>query len=175
MKLGQTVYHKSIYDGREPLKVVGLRESEVELEGDYSGGTHNVCQRSWLPIDGVLLGKGKQSATILKPFGTNENACCLSVTGSIEFRNSSGHTTTAMLNQWGTPERIEVREVGESIEMVYIEKSLITPTTLSLGLNHSPSERVFKIVYSCVDGKWNKSERIYGKIIPAQNEYYEFD
>ena len=43
MKLGQTVYHKSIYDGREPLKVVGLRESEIELEGDYYGGTNKVC------------------------------------------------------------------------------------------------------------------------------------
>lgn len=173
MKLGQTVYHKSIYDGKEPLKVVGLRESEIELEGDYSGGTHNVCQRSWLPIEGVLLQNDTQPATILKSSGgTSETSSCVSFSGSTGFGNS---TTTAMFNQWSLPERVEVNEVGESIEMVYIEKSLITPTTLSLGLNHSPSERVFKIVYSCVDGKWNKSERIYGNIIPAQNEYYEFD
>jgi hypothetical protein len=36
-------------------------------------------------------------------------------------------------------------------------------------------ERAVKIVYSCVDGKWNKSEPIYGKIIPAQDEYFEFE
>lgn len=31
-----------------------------------------------------------------------------------------------------------------------------------------------KIIYSCIDGKWNKSEPIYGKIIPTQDEYFEF-
>ena len=36
-------------------------------------------------------------------------------------------------------------------------------------------ERVFKIVYSCKDGKWNKSEPNYGKIIPATDEDYDFD
>jgi len=53
--LGRMVYHKELYYGREPMKIVGIRENEVELEGDYSGGTHNVCQRDWLSIDGVLL------------------------------------------------------------------------------------------------------------------------
>lgn len=53
--LGRIVYHKELYYGREPMKIVGIRENEVELEGDYSGGTHNVCQRDWLSINGVLL------------------------------------------------------------------------------------------------------------------------
>ena len=39
------------------MKVVGIREKEVELEGDYSGGTHAVCQKDWLPLEGVLLSK----------------------------------------------------------------------------------------------------------------------
>lgn len=52
--IGQKVYHKEIYDGKELMTVVGIREIEVELEGDYSGGTHNVCQKDWLPIDGVI-------------------------------------------------------------------------------------------------------------------------
>ncbi len=54
LTIGQMVYHKDIYDGNEQLEVVGLRKKEVELEGDYSGGTHNVCQRSWMPIEGVF-------------------------------------------------------------------------------------------------------------------------
>ncbi len=54
IKLGQLAYHKDVYWGREQMKVVGIRETEVELEGDYSGGTHNVCQKDWLPIDGLL-------------------------------------------------------------------------------------------------------------------------
>ena len=54
-KIGQTVYHRDVYNHREPLKIVGILESELLLEGDYSGGTHNVCQRSWLPIKGVSI------------------------------------------------------------------------------------------------------------------------
>jgi hypothetical protein len=57
LKLGLTLFHKKIYCGKEPMKVVGIREKEVELEGDYSGGTHRVCQKSWQPIEGVLLFK----------------------------------------------------------------------------------------------------------------------
>jgi len=53
--IGQYVFHQDIYDGKEEMKVVGIREHEVELEGDYSGGTHCVTQKSWLPIKGIIL------------------------------------------------------------------------------------------------------------------------
>ena len=52
--LGQKVYHDSIYKGNEPLIVTGIRENELELEGDYSGGTHNVAQKDWLSIKGTF-------------------------------------------------------------------------------------------------------------------------
>jgi hypothetical protein len=52
-RIGDIVYHRSVYEHKEPLKVVGIMEDELLLEGDYSGGTHNVCQRSWLPIKGT--------------------------------------------------------------------------------------------------------------------------
>lgn len=52
-RIGQTVYHRQVYNHKEPLKIVGIRENELELEGDYSGGTHNVNQKQWLPIEGV--------------------------------------------------------------------------------------------------------------------------
>jgi len=55
LKLGMWVYHKELYDGHERMKIVGIREDSVELEGDYSGGTNCVCQRDWLSIDGVLF------------------------------------------------------------------------------------------------------------------------
>lgn len=45
------VYVEELYQGHEPMKVVGIRQNEVELEGDYSGGTHNVTQRDWINID----------------------------------------------------------------------------------------------------------------------------
>ncbi len=53
-KLDMEVFHKEIYDGNELMKVVGIRKKEVELEGDYSGGTHKVSQKSWLPIKGLF-------------------------------------------------------------------------------------------------------------------------
>jgi hypothetical protein len=60
--LGMDVYHMDVYHGRERMKVVGIREKEVELEGDYSGGTHNVTQRFWEKIEG--LRSEKQPFTI---------------------------------------------------------------------------------------------------------------
>lgn len=53
IKIGDYVYHRKVYDHQEHLKVVGITDTELWLEGDYSGGTHNVCQRDWLPIKGT--------------------------------------------------------------------------------------------------------------------------
>ncbi len=83
-----------------------------------------------------------------------------------------GSGTTSILNTWSNHERVEVNEVGESIEMIYKQTSMLTYTVYP---SPPPEIRVFKIVYSCVDGKWHKSEPIYGKIIPAQDEYFEFE
>ena len=72
---------------------------------------------------------------------------------------------------WSNPVRVDMIDRENSVEAIYKETSMITLRTYP---SPPPEERVFKIVYSCVDGKWNKSERIYGKIIPAQAEHYEF-
>lgn len=55
LKFDMIVYHQDIYWGNEPLTVVGIRKDLVELQGDYSGGTHGGCQKDWLPLNGVLL------------------------------------------------------------------------------------------------------------------------
>jgi hypothetical protein len=52
-KFGQIVYHRSVYEHNEPLKVIGITDDKLLLEGDYSGGTNNVKQSSWLPIKGT--------------------------------------------------------------------------------------------------------------------------
>ena len=75
---------------------------------------------------------------------------------------SGTSTGTSIFNTWNPAKRIMFKKIGESIEIIYKETS------------KKEDERVFKIVYSCVNGKWNESERIYGKIIPAQDEDYEF-
>lgn len=54
LKFDMTVYHTKVYDGKEPLKVVGIRKDRVELKGDYSGvGLDN--SECWLSLDGVLI------------------------------------------------------------------------------------------------------------------------
>lgn len=53
LKIGQKVYHRDLYDHKEQMLIVGIRENEVELEGDYSGGTHNTVGKQWMPIKGV--------------------------------------------------------------------------------------------------------------------------
>jgi hypothetical protein len=82
---------------------------------------------------------------------------------------SSGTTT---IDLWSLPELVSVHEVGESVEMIYKQTSRLN---LSVYPSRQLEERVYKIVYSCKDGKWHKSEPIYGKIIPAQSEYFEFE
>lgn len=53
IELNNIVYHRDVYSHNEPLRVVGIRFDQLELEGDYSGGTNGVKQKSWMPIVGV--------------------------------------------------------------------------------------------------------------------------
>jgi hypothetical protein len=56
-RIGDIVYHRSVYEHNEPLKVVGITEDKLLLEGDFSGGTHNVCQRDCDILKFKVLGK----------------------------------------------------------------------------------------------------------------------
>ena len=73
-----------------------------------------------------------------------------------------------VFNSWNAPERVSVTEFLDRIEMVFIETSAISNFT------KAPERRVFKVIFSCVDGKWNKSSRIYGTIQEAVGEKYTF-
>ena len=44
-KLGDKVYHKA---DAAPFEVVGIRKTTVEIQGEWSGGTHNVNQKWWV-------------------------------------------------------------------------------------------------------------------------------
>lgn len=85
--------------------------------------------------------------------------------------NYSCKSTALFNNMCSSPEMVSADEVGDSIEIVYKQESMLYRTG---GLPPYNDTRVYKIIYSCVDGKWNKSEPIYGKIIPQQTEYYQF-
>ena len=81
-------------------------------------------------------------------------------------------TGTTYFNEWGEPTFIKAIEVGETIEFIYKQTSMISYTVYPPS---QPRERVFKVVYSCKDGKWNKSKPIYGTIIPPTEEDYDFE
>lgn len=53
LQIGEVVYHRKLYDFKESFEVVGITKIAVLLEGDFSGGTHNVTQKDWMPIKGV--------------------------------------------------------------------------------------------------------------------------
>ena len=79
--------------------------------------------------------------------------------------------TTATYNAWNNPYLIETNEYQDRIELVYKQVSNYTYFDYP---NTEPKERVFKIIFSCKDGVWNKSEPIYGIIIQEQSEHFEF-
>lgn len=48
------VYIEDVYHGHEPFKIVGIRENQVELKGDFSGGTNKVIKVDWVNDDKVF-------------------------------------------------------------------------------------------------------------------------
>ena len=80
---------------------------------------------------------------------------------------------TIATDLWSTPERVDVIEHHDRIEFVYKQVSMVTFTS---GYNPQPlGKRCYKIIFSVVDGRWHKSDPIFGKIIPQQEETYEFE
>lgn len=53
IRLYDKVIHPEIYNGNEVFTVVGIRTDELELLGDWSGGTHNVSQKGWFKRKGI--------------------------------------------------------------------------------------------------------------------------
>jgi hypothetical protein len=80
------------------------------------------------------------------------------------------NTSTTCWQQWSEPIRLQVNELNDSIEIIYEETSNISLLVYPPRLLE---KRYFKIIFSCVDGKWNKSERIYGEKIERE-EYFKF-
>lgn len=72
-------------------------------------------------------------------------------------------------NNWSEPKLVETIIKSESVELIYTQY-----TTIFIDWQGS-EHRCFKIIFSCIDGKWNKSKPIYGEIIPANRETYKFN
>lgn len=52
LSIGDTVRHHDY--SNERFKVIGIRADEIELEGDWSGGTHHTVGRCWVDIKFVI-------------------------------------------------------------------------------------------------------------------------
>ena len=96
----------------------------------------------------------------------------MQTSNGINLLGATSTGTTTWQGLWNPMIFKEVNEVGETIEIIYTQTSQYSRTG---GLSPYHDERAVKIIYSCVDGKWNKSEPIYGTIIPATDEDYDFD
>ena len=85
--------------------------------------------------------------------------------GSISVTSTESYCTSCTVSLYDSF-LIDTIVKENSIELVYKEVSIWN------GLD----SRVYKIVYSCLDGKWHKSDRIYGELIPEQviEETYKF-
>lgn len=142
------------------------------IKGEYYPCKPDIFEQSYDPAvtetAAITNGTGS-TASLFSTAGTTTSTTVMLPNGDIFC--GSGTTGSSL---WHTPEliKVQVNDLHGYIEMIYKQTSMIS---LSVYPPRQPEERVFKIVYSCVKGKWNKSEPIFGKIIPAQNEYYEFD
>ena len=83
--------------------------------------------------------------------------------------SSTPGTKITNANMWSNPELIETNVLDSSVELIYKQVYLVSNSW------QTPSRRALKIIFSCIDGKWNKSEPVYGEIVPAQEEYYTFN
>ena len=77
-------------------------------------------------------------------------------------------TGTTCYDPWSLPVLVDVIKGNDYVSLVYKQESLITYCS-----GHTET-RAIKETYSVVDGKWTV-DVVYGKVIPPQDETYEFD
>ena len=97
-------------------------------------------------------------------------------TGEINIGEGSGitlssnfiSTGTISYDSWGVPFLVDVLKGNDYVCLIYKQESSMTYCS---GYRET---RAIKETYSVVDGKW-KVDVVYGKVIPPQDETYEFD
>lgn len=118
--------------------------------------------------NGILAGSSS-TGTITINSGSTSNHNLLY---GYDITTSGSATTWAYNNidQWTEPNLVEVDEGENYLALTYTEdrvSNFYNATSDSLE-----SRRVYKVIYSCRGGKWHKSEKIYGKIVPPTKETY---
>jgi hypothetical protein len=93
----------------------------------------------------------------------------ITTTGST-IGSSSGYY---LREEWSEPHLVDVDE-GENYLALTYTQSKVSCFYTGYSATHSDvgSRRVYKIIYSCRGGKWHKSDKIYGRIVPPTEETY---
>lgn len=118
--------------------------------------------------NGILAGSSS-TGTITINSGSTSNHNLLYGDGII----TSGSATTWTYNnidQWTEPNLVEVDEGENYLALTYTEDRI--SNFYNATSDSVESRRVYKVIYSCRGGKWHKSEKIYGKIVPPTKETY---
>lgn len=97
-------------------------------------------------------------------------------TGEINIGEGSGitlssnfiSTRTTSYDTWGVPVLVDVLKGNDYVCLIYKQESSM------IYCSGYRETRAIKETYSVVDGKW-KVDVVYGKVIPPQDETYEFD
>lgn len=97
-------------------------------------------------------------------------------TGEINIGEVSGitlssnfiSTRTTSYDTWGVPVLVDVLKGNDYVCLIYKQESSM------IYCSGYRETRAIKETYSVVDGKW-KVDVVYGKVIPPQDETYEFD
>lgn len=84
------------------------------------------------------------------------------------------HTTALNFEEWSSPILINTVVYEDRIELIYKQEPNFTWTISGYILSPQPDPKIFKIVYSCKNGKWHESDKIEGEYISARDETYEF-
>ena len=104
--------------------------------------------------------------------GTTENGEFILIPNATTLSPSCWTTSTATYSIPKTTTLI--KNIGELRTYEGFNRIVVQGTRIVKQQFGMVQPNVFKIVFSCIDGKWNKSDRIYGKIIPPSEESYEF-
>ncbi len=102
---------------------------------------------------------------------TSSGTTVLQSSGILNTGSTSGFTPdlVTFYGHYSASVMIRTDVFPDRVEILYKRQSM-----LSNGYQ-SPPAQVYKIVHSCVDGKWNVSDPIFGEILPRTEEDYVFD
>lgn len=160
-------FSKSIM-GETPSKIVFIpvNPNSVFVSDEFAGQ------------EGKIIGLSKKGCWYIRAAfvyldGNVKPVSKITSSGATGIGTSSGTvipgvSTTTVFDGWQTPELIDTIVNNDSIELVYKQHS-------SISYNFGGIlSRVYKIIYSCQDGKWHISKQIFGDIISATEESYQF-